>query len=60
MNINVFDVVEMKNGNRATILDIRNNRYWVEIVNAYGVIIKNTFITNNEISKIVYSNTKER
>ena len=35
MKINKIDVVELKNGNRATILDINEkNKYFAEIVNA--------------------------
>ncbi len=39
-----FDVVELNNGNRATILDIKKNYYNVEIVNPYGITLdKNLF-----------------
>ena len=33
MKINKFDVVELNNGNKASILDIRNRDYYAEIVN---------------------------
>ena len=55
-----FDVVELNNGNRATILDVENNRYNVEIVNPYGSTIDKTIIKDNEISKIIYSNDNIR
>lgn len=55
-----FDVVELNNGNRATILDVENNRYNVEIVNPYGITIDKTIIKDNEISKIIYSNDNIR
>lgn len=55
MKYNRFDVVELKNGNKATILDINNKQYYVEIVDSKGnrVDIKN--ITEDEISKIIFS-----
>ena len=50
-----FDVVELNNGNKATILDIKNRDYHVEIVDSNGnrVDIKN--ITEDEISKVVFT-----
>ena len=41
-----FDVVELNNDNRATILDVEKNRYNVEIVNPYGITIDKKYITN--------------
>lgn len=59
MKINKFDVVELKNGNRATILDINEkNNYFVEIVNAYGITVAKENISINEIDKIIYSKTR--
>lgn len=55
-----FDVVELNNGNRATILDVEKNHYNVEIVNPYGITIDKTIIKDNEISKIIYSNDNIR
>lgn len=50
-----FDVVELNSGNKATILDTNNRDYYVEIVDSNGnrVDIKN--ITENEISRIIFS-----
>ena len=58
MKINKFDVVELKNGNRATILDINEkNNYFVEIVNAYGITIeKNKIINVREVNRVIYVN----
>ncbi len=56
-----FDVVELKNDNKATILDIKeNNEYFVEIVDSNGTTIGNKIITNSEIKRVVYSKQKER
>ena len=55
MRIRKFDVVELKNGNRATILQVLGNRYLVEIVNAYGITLDKKIITGDEINKVVYS-----
>lgn len=56
MKIKKFNVVELKNGNRATILETLGGKYLAEIVNAYGITLDKTIIKDNEISKIIYSN----
>ena len=50
-----FDVVELNNGNKATILDTNNRNYYVEIVDLEGnrVDIKN--IEESEIAKMIFS-----
>lgn len=50
-----FDVVELNNGNKATILDTSIRDYYVEIVDSNGnrVDIKN--ITEDEISKVIFT-----
>jgi len=56
MKFKRFDVVELTNGNKATIIDIINNReYFVEIVDSKGNTIDKKNITEDEIKKIVYS-----
>lgn len=60
MKIKKFNVVELKDGNRATILDINKNKYLAEIVNAYGITLGNKEITNDDITKIIYTRIKER
>lgn len=61
MKIKKFDVVEMKDSNRATILEVKgNNEYFAEVVNAYGITVEKKEITNNEISKILYPKEQER
>lgn len=55
MKLKRFDVVELKNNNRATILEEKNNnQYFVEVVNSYGITLGNKIISNNEIEKIIY------
>ncbi|MBQ2937811.1 MAG: hypothetical protein IJE05_02885 [Clostridia bacterium] len=58
MRIKKFNVVELNNGNRATILDVLGNRYLAEIVNAYGITVDKKIINDNEINKIIYSSEK--
>lgn len=58
MRIKKFNVVELNNGNRATILDVLGNRYLAEIVNAYGITVDKKIINDNEINKIIYSREK--
>lgn len=56
-----FEVVELKNENKAVILEVKkNNEYFAEIVDSNGNTIENRIITNSEISKIIYSKEKER
>lgn len=59
MKINKFNVVELNDNNRATILDIVGNKYLAEIVNAYGITIDKKIITENEIKRIIYSREKK-
>lgn len=61
MKIKRFDVVELNDGNRATIIDIKDkNGYFAEIVNAYGVTVNKRIITETEINKVIYSKEKVR
>ncbi len=58
MKIKKFNVVELKNGNRATILEVLGSKYLTEIVNAYGITLDKKIITENEINKVIYSKKK--
>lgn len=58
MKYNKFDVVELNDNNRATILDIQNNEYLVEVVNPYGISLGNRNITNSDINKVVFTKNK--
>lgn len=53
MKLKRFEVVELENGNKATILDIKNNEYFAEIVDSNGKTISNRNITENEIKKVL-------
>ena len=53
MKLKRFEVVELLNGNKATILDTNNNHYYVEIVNDNGITIDNRAITEDEIKKVL-------
>lgn len=54
MKINRFDVVELNDGNKATILNFQNNGYLVEVVTPDGKSLGNKEITEDEIEKIIY------
>ena len=60
MKYKKFDVVEIKNKNKATILEIEGNKYFAEIVNPYGITIENRLISDNEVSKLLHSRKKIR
>lgn len=60
MRIEKFDVVELNNNNKATILNKNNNKYYAEIVNNSGVTIEKRFIEQDEIRRIIYSRNKVR
>lgn len=54
MKYKVFDVVELLNGNKATILEnSENNRYKVEIVDERGVKLETKEIDETEIKKSI-------
>jgi hypothetical protein len=56
MKINKFDVVELKDGNRATIIEAKDkNIYFAEVVNAYGITLDKRDIQEKEIDKIIYN-----
>ena len=52
MRIEKFDVVELNNNNKATILNKNNNKYYTEIVNNSGVTIEKRFIEQDEITMV--------
>lgn len=56
MKIKRFNVVELNDGNRATIIDIKGkSEYFAEVVNAYGFTLDKRIITDDEIKSIIYS-----
>lgn len=50
-----FDVVELNNGNKATILDINNREYCVEILDPNGNRVSIINIVEDEISKVIFA-----
>ena len=55
MKIKKFDVVELNNNYKATILEIRNNEYFAEIVDNSGKTLDNRHITQDEIKQVIYT-----
>lgn len=60
MKLKKFDVVELNNGNKATIFDTKNNELYGEIVNDKGITIEHRNINENEIKKVLISKDKIR
>lgn len=60
MRLKKFDVVELNNGNKATIFDTKNNELYGEIVNDKGITIEHRNINENEIKKVLISKDKIR
>lgn len=61
MKIEQFDVVELKDRNKAIIKKInKRNSYLVEVINEKGIKVGEKIITNIDINKMLYSRRKER
>ena len=54
MKVNRFDVVELNDGNKATILNFQNNGYLVEVVGHDGKSLGSKEITDNDINKVIF------
>ena len=60
MKINKFNVVKLKDSNKAIILSVDNKKqYLAEIVDKQGKTIDKKKITKDEIEKVIY-NKEER
>lgn len=59
MKLKKFDVVELKNNNRATILEMKNNEYLVEIVDTNGITVDTRNINQEDIKQIIYTRRKK-
>lgn len=59
MKLKKFDVVELKNNNKATILEIKNNEYLAEIVDNNGTTVDTRNITQEDIKQIIYARRKK-
>ena len=55
MKLKIFDVVELNDKNRATILNINNKEYLAEVVNSAGISLGNKVIKENDMNKIIVS-----
>lgn len=53
--IKKFDVVELHNNNRATILEIDKSQYFAEIVDSKGITVERRYITQDEIKNLIYT-----
>ena len=60
MKLKRFDVVELNNGNKATIFDIKNNELYGEVVNDRGITIEHRNINEHEIKKVLVLKDKIR
>lgn len=60
MKIQRFNVVELKDKNRATILEIKGKKYLAEIVNPYGITLGIKTIIKDDIQKVIYYKDKTR
>lgn len=58
MKLKKFDVVELKNKNRATILEKKNNEYLVEIVDTNGITVEKKNINQEDIKQVIYTRHK--
>ena len=60
MKIKKFDVVELVDDKKATILDVANNKCYAEIVDSNGNTIEYRNIKQDEIIKILFKKDRER
>ena len=57
MKINKFDVVELYDNNKATILKEKaDNTYFAEIVNTEGTTVDTRDIISSDIKEVIYRN----
>lgn len=54
MKLKIFDVVELQDKNKATILRIDNDKYYAEVVNSDGITLCFKYITLKDINKIIH------
>ena len=60
MRIKQFDVVELKNKNKAIILNIeKRKKYLAKIINNDRITSQTRIITNDDIVKIIYKKIKK-
>ena len=59
MKLKKFDVVELKNNNKATILEMKNNEYLAEIVDTNGITVEKRNINQEDIKQLIYTRRKK-
>lgn len=59
MKLKKFDVVELKNNNKATILETKDNEYLAEIVDTKGTTVDTKNINQEDIKRIIYTRRKK-
>ena len=55
MKYKQFDVIELKDANKAIILQAYKNNYLAEIVNTNGVTLDKRILVESEIQTVLYS-----
>ena len=55
MKVEIFDVVELNNQNKATILSIDNEVYLVEIVDKDGISQGTSYIKESDIKEVIFT-----
>lgn len=56
MNLKIFDVVELQNGNKATIVENKaKDMYKAEIITNEGKTLGIKLIDENDVNKIIFS-----
>lgn len=54
MKYDLFDVIELKDKNRGTILKVEKDRYYIEIVNSFGITLGTEYVTDDDINSLVF------
>lgn len=60
MKFKKFDVVELKNENRAVILTKENKEFYAEILDSSGNTLEHRNISAEEIKRVIFSKGRER
>ena len=55
MKVNIFDVVKLKDDNKAIIKEINNTTYKVEVTNKEGMAMEIKEIDKSDIIDVIYS-----
>ena len=55
MKVKIFDVVELNNKNKATILSTNTYEYLVEIVDKNGISQGNSYIKESDIKEVIFT-----